>query len=60
MIAVGFGLNLSKALSPPVRGHYRERATLTTSQKLKFLSRVPIHMFRARARELYGRWDYAQ
>ena|SRR5260221_10522587 len=54
MTAVGFGLNLSKGLSPPVRGHYRKRATLTVSQKLKFLGRVPIHMFRARARELYG------
>jgi hypothetical protein len=54
MASVGFALNLSKGLSLPVRGHYRERATLTTSQKLKFLGRVPIHMFRARARELYG------
>ena len=52
--AVGLGLNLSKALSPPVRGHYRKRAMLSCSQKLTFLGRVPIHMFRARARELYG------
>ena len=54
MTAVGFGLNLSKGLSLPVRGHCHERAMLTCAQKLKFLGYVPIHKFRARAKELYG------
>ena len=55
-ILMSLGLNLSKGLSPPVRGHYRKRATLTCSQKLKFPARVPDHIFRTRASasELYG------
>ena len=54
MTAVGFGLNLSKGLSLPVRGHCRKRAPLTCVQKLKCLGYVPIHKFKARAKELYG------
>ena len=53
---MSLGLNLSKGLSPPVRGHCRKRATLTCSHKVQFLGRVPNHMFRTRASasELYG------
>jgi len=54
MTAAGFGLNLSKGLSPPVRGHCRERAPLICGQKPKFLGYVPIHKFRDRNRKLYG------
>ena len=54
MIPMGFGLIISKGLSPPVRGHRRKRATLTGPQSLKFLRFAPIHKFSARARELYG------
>ena len=53
MTAVGFRLNLSKGLSPPVRGHRHKRATSLRSHKVNFLGYVPIHKFRAHAGELY-------
>ena len=51
MTAVGLGLNVSKGLSPPARGHCRKCAVSIRSQKLNFLGYVPIHKFSARAGE---------
>ena len=49
-------LNSSKALSPPVRGHYRKYAVSGSVQKARFLHYAPIHEFsRAHTRKSYGR-----
>jgi hypothetical protein len=52
---VGSGLNLSKALSPPVQGRCRKHAVPAFLRKAKFPHFGPIHEFsRARTSELYG------